>query len=182
MDISFNPINQVTLKYMVNNEHFSKYLKNNHLHTDTQFKKDKKFYRHRIISLTKDLFKNNHEDNSVNNTFHSYIISCITFFKFKDRSEFIQKEYNDLQLDKDKNYDDDNNDNDSDELIILNTLENDKQFIKENTEKKILTLDNFVIKKNENKPNIILPQAKEINLKDPIYKYKDGRPKKKKDA
>ena len=41
------------------------------------------------------------------------------------------------------------------------------------TEKKILTLDNYVIKTSAPKKEMILPKTKNVNLKDPKFKKKD---------
>ena len=56
---SLNMIDDVTLAFMVNTVQYEKYLKKNHIDYDSRFNKDIRFYRKRIISLTKDLFNLN---------------------------------------------------------------------------------------------------------------------------
>jgi hypothetical protein len=41
------------------------------------------------------------------------------------------------------------------------------------TDKKILTLDNYVVKTSAPKKEMILPKTKNVNLKDPKFKKKD---------
>ena len=66
--IGLNIIDDVTLAYMVNTAQYEKYLKKNHLDYDSVFKRDIRFYRKRIISLTKDLFKEQIENGKNQNS------------------------------------------------------------------------------------------------------------------
>jgi len=249
LDISFNSVNYVTLEYMVNSDHYEKYLKKNKLDHDNVLKKEKKFYKKRIISITKELLHNEIKDETLINSFNTFAKACIMYFKFKDKSDIIQQDYIDLSLntnnsnitsdinsdfllktfelgkknilepileedkntntsdennfdDYDDDYDDDylfdDNTNNSennykksnkikhfnfneDSLHNYNSLDKANQiFISSNVEQKIITLDNFVIKKNKPKNEIIIPKSKEIDLTDPKFKKKDIKPKKEK--
>ena len=99
--LGLNMIDGVTLAYMVNTSQYEKYLKKNHIDDDSYFSKDIRFYRKRIVSLTKDLFKNHLENDKNQNqnqnvlvgAFNMYIRACISFLKFSDQSEMIQKCY-----------------------------------------------------------------------------------------
>jgi hypothetical protein len=93
MDISLNSVDDATLEYMVNVAQYEKYLRKNHIDYDTGFKRDLKFYRKRIISITKDLFKNELKDVHLNGAFNMYMKACISHLKFEDQSETIQKCY-----------------------------------------------------------------------------------------
>ena len=53
-----NSIDYMTLEIMANSDTYNKYLKRNHLDHDSVLKKEKKFYRKRIISMTKDILFN----------------------------------------------------------------------------------------------------------------------------
>lgn len=64
---SLNTVDDVTLAYMVNASQYKKYLKKNHMDYDSVFNKDIRFYRKRIISLTKELFKNQNEPDKKQN-------------------------------------------------------------------------------------------------------------------
>ena len=98
-----NMIDDVTLAFMVNTTQYEKYLKKNHLNYDSVFKRDIRFYRKRILSLTKDLFKSKNENDDQNGNidvditmvgaFNMYMRACISYLKFSDQSETIQKCY-----------------------------------------------------------------------------------------
>ena len=180
--IKLNTIDDVTLAFMVNTAQYEKYLKKNHIDFDSGFKKDLRFYRKRIISLTKDLFKsengiqNGNENQNIDVTmvgaFNMYMRACISYLKFSDQSEMIQKCYvclgisnenNDVKKCTCKN----NGDENMDELNKANAL-----CFKPKEVKKI-TLDNYVIRKNvKNAEPIVYPQQFLFNPKDPSFKYK----------
>ena len=153
-------INEITLDYLLNKERFDKYIK--HSNNKKKYEKDKKFYRKRIINLTKELIL----DASCNiypevkYTFESYINSCIHFFKSLDNNDIIQKDLATIS---------DYNNNPSLDVSNNYTHAND-EFIK--TLKVENLLDKFVIKTSLGEKDIILPQKKNINLKDPILKTK----------
>jgi len=181
--IKLNTIDDVTLAFMVNTAQYEKYLKKNHIDFDSGFKRDLRFYRKRIISLTKDLFKsengnqNGTENQNIDVTmvgaFNMYMRACISYLKFSDQSEMIQKCYvclgisnenNDMKKCTCKNNGDENN---MDELNQANAL-----CFKPKEVKKI-TLDNYVIRKNVKKSEpIVYPQQFTFNPKDPSFKYK----------
>ena len=95
MDISLNSVDDATLEYMVNVAQYEKYLRKNNIDYNTGFKRDLKFYRKRIISITKDLFKDEMKDVDItlNSAFNMYMKACITHLKFEDQSDTIQKCY-----------------------------------------------------------------------------------------
>ena len=137
-------------------------------------KKDKKFYRKRILNLTRELFLSSDVCNmDVNEAFMNYVYHCIEHFKNTDTNDILQCEYmglyggenEDLEVD-DFGCDADcdtgcDADVDTDDSLII------RKIVKPNT------LDNFiirnVIKKNQAE---YLPIQKEINLKDPQLRVK----------
>jgi len=179
--IKLNTIDDVTLAFMVNTAQYEKYLKKNHIDFDSGFKRELRFYRKRIISLTKDLFKsengvsteNQNIDVTMVGAFNMYMRACISYLKFSDQSEMIQKCYvclgisnenNDMKKCTCKNNGDENN---MDELNQANAL-----CFKPKEVKKI-TLDNYVIRKNvKNAEPVVYPQQFKFNPKDPSFKYK----------
>ena len=95
-----NTVDDVTLEFMVNTLQYEKYLKKNNIDHNSGFKRDIRFYRKRIISLTRDLFKNQNEngrnesvDVTMAGAFNMYMRACISYLKFSDQSETIQKCY-----------------------------------------------------------------------------------------
>ena len=140
-------------------------------------KKDKKFYRKRILALTKNLLSNDETDvpSEIERYFKEYIGSCIDYFKTVDNNDLRQDEYRYMDEDKDEDkltngeylevddsiLDTDNCDtssNNIDSLLIrkINVAN---------------TLDNFVIK-NSSKKKVIIPKKKKVNLRDPSLKTK----------
>jgi hypothetical protein len=159
-------ISNITLECMMNKELYSKYLDNN-LEIKKKYKeKDKKFYKKRIIEITKRLLNNDSleiENPGLVFSFDNFIASCIQYFKIIDKTDIIQQEYNDLDLivENPTVIPDENKD-----ILIV-----DNKYIMYNLEKEN-TLDNFVIKvKKEEKPKIF-PKKRDINLRDPKLKNK----------
>ena len=170
-DVPFNSIDYLTLEIMANTDSYNKYLKKN-LDHDSVLKKEKRFYRKRIISMTKDILFNNSsgQDDLILNAFNTYARICISYFKFKDTMDTIQGEYSNINNSNDNSNEGlcDSPDNRTD--IDIN--EANKLFMRQ-MDKKVLTLDNFVIKTAPPPDEMVVPQTKDFNLKDPKYKKKD---------
>ena len=130
-------------------------------------KKDKKFYRKRILALTKNLLSNDETDvpSEIERYFKEYIGSCIDYFKTVDNNDLRQDEYRYMDEDKDEDkltngeylevddsiLDTDNCDtssNNIDSLLIrkINVAN---------------TLDNFVIR-NSSKKKVIIPKKRTL--------------------
>jgi hypothetical protein len=204
-------VNYITLETMSNNDSYTKYLKRNKLDHDAVLKKEKKFYRKRIIALTKDILFNNVNANTNTNTntnanaktdavvsgdsttttttlivqrdipkvddviisaFNTFARLCISHFKFKDTMDTIQYEYKDMNKEACPCGDVQDDDGSGDEDMSNNINEANKLCMKQ-TDKKILTLDNYVVKTSAPKKEMILPKTKNVNLKDPKFKKKD---------
>ena len=174
---------------MVNTTQYEKYLKKNNIEYDSGFKRDIRFYRKRIISLTKDLFKNQNEtDNKQNmditmvSAFNMYMRACISYLKFSDQSETIQKCYVCLGI-TDGNQPNENIKNQK--CICKNKNENElfelnkaNELCFKPKEVKKITLDNYVIRKNMKKSEpVVYPQQFTFNPRDPIFKCKGLKPK-----
>jgi hypothetical protein len=187
MDISLNSVDDATLEYMVNVTQYEKYLRKNNIDYDTGFKRDLKFYRKRIISITKDLFKNELKDVTLNGAFNMYMKACISHLKFEDQSETIQKcyvcmgivagELNAELLQQQQCIC-------NNKLDALNAFELNKanELCFKPKEVKKLTLDTYVIKKSssQKKEPVVFPQQFKFNPKDPSFKHKGLKKQKKK--
>ena len=171
-DVPFNSIDYLTLEIMANTDSYNKYLKKNNLDHDSVLKKEKRFYRKRIISMAKDILFNNNsgQDEEILNAFNTYARMCISYFKFKDTMDTIQGEYTNMNI-ADGADGADGADADMTD-IDLDISEANKLFMRQ-MEKKVLTLDNFVIKTAPPPDEMVVPQTKDFNLKDPKYKKKD---------
>jgi hypothetical protein len=179
MDISLNSVDDATLEYMVNVAQYEKYLRKNNIDYNTVFKRDLKFYRKRIISITKDLFKDEMKDIDVtlNGAFNMYMKACISHLKFEDQSDTIQKCYVCMGIAAgeqivQEQYCICSNNN----LDALNAFELNKanELCFKPKEVKKLTLDTYVIKKSssQKKEPVVFPQQFKFNPKDPSFKYK----------
>jgi hypothetical protein len=186
MDISLNSVDDATLEYMVNVAQYERYLRKNHIDYDTGFKRDLKFYRKRIISITKDLFKNELKDVHLNGAFNMYMKACISHLKFEDQSETIQKCYVCMgivageQQQPQQQHCICNN-----KVDALNAFEMNKanELCFKPKEVKKLTLDTYVIKKSssQKKEPVVFPQQIIFNPKDPSFKNKGLKKQKKKE-
>ena len=186
-----NTIDDVTLEYMVNTTQYEKYLKKNHMDYDSIFKRDIRFYRKRIISLTKDLFKeqveNDKNKNVLAGAFNMYMRACISYLKFSDQSETIQKCYVCLGI---TDYDNQNQNQLNENVKIQKCIcknKNENELFELNKpnelcfkpkEVKKITLDNYVIRKNVKKSEpVVYPQQFTFNPRDPAFKCKGLKPK-----
>jgi hypothetical protein len=176
-------INYITLETMANIDTYNKYLKKNNLDHDTVLKRDKKFYKKRIIAMIKDILNNNVNNNSdspiddiVINAFNSFARLCISHFKFKDTMDNIQGDYKGMDFKSNLNDGIDSNivDGINNEEFKTDTINEANKLFMKQVDKKIITMDNFVIKTSPPpEDEIIIPKTKDFNLKDPKYKKKD---------
>jgi len=153
-------INKITLEYLLNPNML---IKNNQSLLDTKLDKDIKFYRKRISQLTKDMIKGNYPNNDLQIIFQKYASELIYYFKQQDTKDIYQQEYLDLSL---NNIKDTNAELEQDIESINNILIN-------STNDSVPNLENFVKKISVNtSENHIIPQKKNINIKDPKLRVK----------
>ena len=158
-------VSEITLEYLMNRDQYAKYVKQKN---DKPKKQDKRFYKKRLIDLTKQLLNNEIEPQvfpDIVKGFDSYVKMCIDYFKSLDRRDILQEEYKESSLGEDP-------------LLVTSTVETQPLVddcvsrlfhIKEpNSLEKIVKRTKLPVKKS----SVILPLQKEINLKDPILKNK----------
>ena len=169
---SDNIINQITLDCFMNKDQYNKYVKER---TDKIInKKDRKFYRKRIVTLTKELLSEEDKPQlfpDVKNAFNQYINASIQYFKTLDTNDIIQEDYKDFHLDSFPFPLDNSNDNvydkENTDKLMMRTIKIDKP-----------SLENFIKRKSLVPPvKPIIPLCKDINLRDPILKTKGVKPK-----
>lgn len=163
-----NEIDNITLEYFLNKSQYQGLMKKHDILNDKNFISEKKFYKKRILDLTKKLFRNEIEDIQLKNVFNGYIKSCCNYLKFQDKKDIIQDNYSDHEKESEKNM--------LDQIEEVGYNNCDYLIMKEKETKKI-TMDNFIIK-NEKKPNVILPEKKIYNLKSKDLKTKGIEKKK----
>lgn len=196
-NIVMNEIDSMTLSYFANKSQYDSILKKAEYETDKQYKNDTKFYKKRILDLTKRLFRNGEEqiqDTHVNKCFASYVKSCVTYLKFLDKSDIIQKRYeaenkldngeskditktdgfiNDtIKMDDYTSHNSDNSHNENITQTNESKFENCDHLFSRPEDVKNITLDNYIIKTNEQSKTIFLPKKEDINIKTKEHKRK----------
>ena len=168
-----NEIDNITLNCFANKQQYEHIMKKNDFHNDKTFLSDQKFYKKRIIDLTKKLFRNDVDDLHLHNNFDNYTKSCINYLKFLDKKDILQDKYCNI-IDSNNIIDSSNNNCDLHDYDIskYNIL-----FAKEEDVKKI-NLDTFIIKKNSKPKPKILPKKENVNIKTKEHKTKGLKKKK----
>lgn len=177
--MSDNLIQQITLECLTNKSQYKSCLQNKVAKSTSR--QDKRFYKKRIIDLTRDLLSKPsfHEENilaDVKYTFDNYIKTCISYFKTLDNNDILQEEYKEFDL--------------SDEDVEANNINSMASYENKQELDKLLMrsikmgnpLDKFV-KKKLIKPQDppIIPKQKDIDLADPELKTKGIIKRKKKE-
>ena len=171
-------VNQVTLECLMNKDTYKKYVATKK--KSVVNKKDQKFYRRRILSLTKELLYPEEatttptptptiNDPNIIGLFQIYSKACIEYFKSLDKNDIIQDDYSTLTPETAEMSVED----------IKTQAEIDQQFMRSIHVKEATTLDKFVKRSiTAPKEDPILPKQKDINLRDPALKNKGIRKKK----
>lgn len=199
MNLNLDQVDHVTLDLMVNQPQYERYLRAKEADLNGKFEKAKRFYKKRIIEMTRDLLKGDTvNDIFVLQSFDAYAKACITYFRNKDKNDTLQEEHmadcvavgylppiveneTESSFDLDNEHDDaDDNDNGANNLTDSSKkkLEILMSFDKHKTQTP--TLDTYVIKTTPPlniKNNVPIPCVKEVNLDDPKFKTKDIKPK-----
>jgi hypothetical protein len=168
--MSENIMHQITLDCLVNKEIYIKMQKQNTINNTN--KKDKKFYRKRILNLARELLlKKEVNYNEINpdikSSFDNFIKTCVHYFKIIDRNDILQEDY--------KNFDEQ-----SQSQVNVNDLHNTNVYNSESDNKLFMRsikmpngLERFVkITTTKSPEEIILPKIKEIDLQEPNLRNK----------
>tara|TARA_Y100000589_G_scaffold259671_1_gene249274 strand:+ start:503 stop:1033 length:531 start_codon:yes stop_codon:yes gene_type:complete len=157
------------LEYLMNPCMYEKWMKKNEKKIKvSDLKTDVKFYKKRIIQLTKDMMKGHHITNSVNKAHNEYMKSCVAYLRFLDTKDILQEEYKDIPEQPDISDDDIEGDPN-------NNLINPSYLHKQNK------IEDYIdVKKISNVPknDTYLPEKKDLKLKDPELKKKGVKKKK----
>ena len=173
-------IHNITIEYLINKQYHNSFKKDGEI-LNLINKRDKKFYKKRILNVTRDLFLNDDVNVSpdVKKSYDNYIKHCIEYFKMLDKSDIIQNDYNDKIIiennDENKIILEDAEEDNNDRIVDSNNKNyNNANSILFNKTNKMNTLDNFVKKIHieNNKITEIIPRKRKINLKDPLLKFK----------
>ena len=198
MNLNLDQVDHVTLDLMVNQPQYERYLRVREADLIGKYEKAKRFYKKRILEMTRDLLKGDTvNDIFVLQSFDAYAKACITYFRNKDKNDTLQEEHmaecvavgylppiletDSGNLGNDNADNDDADDNDAPNLndSSKKKLEILMSFDKHKAAQKMPTLDTYVIKTTppERSNPAPIPQQREINLDDPKFKTKDIKPK-----
>ena len=165
---SENFIHRATMDYMMNPSYYSncKDMHNDKNMDDVPTLEDKKFYKKRILTVTRELFKPNEHPTHLKILHEGYINYLIEYLKMIDTKDILQEEYEGMA------------DQDTSDGMKDCSFVNADEYIY-NIKPPHITMDDFVTKKTPIKEAESLPQKKNINLKDPVLRTKGVRKKNK---
>tara|TARA_B100000963_G_scaffold76770_1_gene64804 strand:+ start:3276 stop:3764 length:489 start_codon:yes stop_codon:yes gene_type:complete len=123
-------------------------------------KEDLKFYRKRILQQTKNYLREGRLESVIDRAFDNYVDKLIEYYKFIDKKEIIQKEYENMKGNSVK------------KIKEINLLEEDKKIMKE-VEPKVKTIKDFIrVVAEKPKRKHVIPKIKEFNLKKDELRFK----------
>jgi hypothetical protein len=96
MNLNLDPVDHVTLDLMVNQPQYERYLRAKEADLNGKYEKAKRFYKKRIMEMTRDLLKGEPEtvnDIFVLQSFEAYAKACIAYFRNKDKNDTLQEEH-----------------------------------------------------------------------------------------
>ena len=153
-----NPTSKYDLLYFTNNNVYKQVDKKEEENPNDE--EDVKFYRKRILHLTKQLLKNEVKTTpSIKASFNDYVNQVIMDFKFIDKKELLQKEYEDIKIKSEKPNED-----------FKLQVENEKLIKKKTVKTK--TMNDFVVQKNKKIKKYIPPKLKKYDIKTEDFKKK----------
>tara|TARA_B100000989_G_C19273920_1_gene357408 strand:+ start:117 stop:605 length:489 start_codon:yes stop_codon:yes gene_type:complete len=123
-------------------------------------KEDLKFYRKRILQQTKNYLREGRLESVIDRAFDNYVDKLIEYYKFIDKKEIIQKEYENMKGNSVK------------KIKEINLLEEDKKIMKE-VEPQVKTIKDFItVVVEKPKRKRVIPKIKEFNLKKDELRFK----------
>ena len=97
MEQSCDKLNDFTLSIMSNRNKYDKYKKSiesisSEEAANETFRKEKMYYKDRILHMTRDLFHERCENDDINRAHHEYMKSCIEYLKWNDITDMIEED------------------------------------------------------------------------------------------
>jgi hypothetical protein len=173
MDISMNEIDNITLSYFANKSQYTSILKKTEENNDKKFINDKRFYKKRVLDLTKRLFREEETNTQLIGFFNTYVKSCVNYLKFLDKSDIIQEKYGSMTVDENQEKPVSEVDASGNNIYIENMeYKNSDYLFSKPEDVKKLNLDTFVIKTVTHTPQKIIPKRENINIKTKEHKTK----------
>jgi hypothetical protein len=82
-------LNELTLSVMANRTKYDKCKKTLANTSQETFRKEKMYYKERILNMTRDLFHERCENDNINDAHQGYIKSCIEYLKWNDITDMV---------------------------------------------------------------------------------------------
>lgn len=168
-------IDSITLDFFANKSQYNSVLRKKDMYENKNFNIDKKFYKKRILDLTKRLFRDEIVDDQLLFVFHGYLKQCIGYLKTTDTSDVIQEKYHTGLEGEGQGEGQGASKNviDSSYVSIQPTSYTscDHLFGKVEDVKKV-NLDSFVINNTVKNKKKILPEKEKLNIKTKGHKTK----------
>ena len=97
MSHSCDKLNEFTISVMANRNKYDKYKKSAESISCEEaahetFRKEKMYYKERILHMTRDLFDERCENDDINRAHHDYLKSCIDYLKWNDITDMIDED------------------------------------------------------------------------------------------
>jgi hypothetical protein len=97
MSHSCDKLNEFTISVMANRNKYDKYKKSAESISCEEaahetFRKEKMYYKERILHMTRDLFDERCENDDINRAHHDYLKSCIDYLKWSDITDMIDED------------------------------------------------------------------------------------------
>ena len=86
---AWNELNELTLSVMANRSKYDKCKKTLANTTQDTFRKEKMYYKERILNMTQDLFHERCENDNINDAHQAYIKSCIEYLKWNGITDMV---------------------------------------------------------------------------------------------
>ena len=120
-----------------------------------EYLKDMQFYRKRIVQITKDLIRNKEKNEDIKRVFKIYSQELIRHFKFTDKKDIIQEDYQNLGENNKKRV-----------KVDFELEEQNKLMMREKNGKEKSTIESYIDVKIKNKKTYkpYIPQKKIINI------------------
>ena len=162
------------LEYLMNPALYEKWRISTESNSSGDFNNDLKFYKKRIVQLTKDMSKGTTTSQSLKNSFNEYAKACIIYLKTIDRKDILQKEYEGLDI-QSKDSSDTHNLEEMTKEELNNTLINPVYTHSKSTLHDYLNIKTV---SNKEKQSMPLPKEKNIQLNNPALRDKGVKKKK----
>lgn len=144
----------------------------------TVSKDDKRFYKKRILSVTKEMFYKNSYPKTLQKMHTDYIANIIEYLKVCDMEDIVQSEYDDIELNIGDHATGDHATKNSDKTPHMNDSADINKPLY-NVKPPRNPLESFVTTKKINVKPVHIPKQKKIDLKNPLLKTKGIKKKKK---